>query len=248
MAVPSRSGGALWSSALAAETGITAPLRMSRPLMRRRFAVVVAWPWPRHAARDGHTDEARTWLQRMTESLASRNYDGLFTHTREPSETMRIVHRVEDGRGVERLVSLDGSGAKSSAPRAKSILHAGRRRRDRRTALRRRVAAQGVAAPGRDSNPLPLSIRRQQAAGPRSARRGYPARDAFRYGYRLWLDEETAMPLRSVVVDSAAGRQRIHFTRLETDGTIDRPTEPPSMRLASSGSARKRAEPRRRLP
>ena len=48
-------------------------------------------------------------------------------------------------------------------------------------------------------------------------------RDAFRYGYRLWLDEETAMPLRSVVVDSAGQAvERIHFTRLETDGTIDR--------------------------
>ena len=44
-------------------------------------------------------------------------------------------------------------------------------------------------------------------------------KDGYRYGYRLWLDEETAMPLRSVVGDGA-GRQieQILFTRLETQG------------------------------
>ena len=31
-------------------------------------------------------------------------------------------------------------------------------------------------------------------------------RDAQRYGYRLWLDEETAMPLRTVVADGGADR------------------------------------------
>ncbi|HET9693996.1 MAG TPA: MucB/RseB C-terminal domain-containing protein, partial [Steroidobacteraceae bacterium] len=41
------------------------------------------------------------------------------------------------------------------------------------------------------------------------------------YGYRLWLDEQTAMPLRSVVGDGA-GRQieQILFTRLELKDKI----------------------------
>jgi sigma-E factor negative regulatory protein RseB len=54
------------------------------------------------------------------------------------------------------------------------------------------------------------------------------ARDGFRYGYRLWLDEETAMPLRSVVIDGS-GRpiEQILFTRLEVRDTIpDREIEP----------------------
>ena len=56
-------------------------------------------------------DDAREWLERMSEALASRNYEGVFTHsTRRQSETMRIVHRVDDGESTERLVSLDGSG------------------------------------------------------------------------------------------------------------------------------------------
>jgi sigma-E factor negative regulatory protein RseB len=56
-------------------------------------------------------EEAREWLERMSEALATRNYDGLFTHTSgSQTETMRIVHRTEKGQSQERLVSLDGSG------------------------------------------------------------------------------------------------------------------------------------------
>ena len=56
-------------------------------------------------------DDAREWIERMSESLATRNYVGLFTHTTSrQSETMRIVHRVGKNGSTERLVSLDGSG------------------------------------------------------------------------------------------------------------------------------------------
>ena len=51
------------------------------------------------------------WLERMNHALATRNYDGTFFHLRNDKvETLRIVHRVEDGKVAERLVSLDGSG------------------------------------------------------------------------------------------------------------------------------------------
>src|SRR5512145_1918673 len=54
---------------------------------------------------------AREWLERMSESLATRNYDGRYLHVRNSrTETMRIIHRVEKGKVTERLVSLDGSG------------------------------------------------------------------------------------------------------------------------------------------
>ena len=80
---------------------------MRRGLLAIGCALVGLATPPAHAAGDG----AEAWLQRMTESLASLNYDGLFTHSSgNQSETMRIVHRVENGRSMERLVSLDGSG------------------------------------------------------------------------------------------------------------------------------------------
>ena len=52
-------------------------------------ALVGGLAGPAYSADD---DDARAWLARMTEALATRNYDGLFTHTTpRQSETMRIV-------------------------------------------------------------------------------------------------------------------------------------------------------------
>ena len=72
-------------------------------------------------------------------------------------------------------------------------------------------------------------------------------RDAYRYGYRLWLDEETAMPLRSIVVGSDGQPvELIHFARLETDSGSNGTSW--SLRSTPSGfqwiRAGKRAEPR----
>ena len=53
-------------------------------------------------------------------------------------------------------------------------------------------------------------------------------RDRYRYGYRLWLDEKTAMPLRSIVANGA-GRpvEMISFTSLEMEHRIaDNEVEP----------------------
>src|SRR5512138_1518832 len=55
--------------------------------------------------------EAREWLERMSESLATRNYEARFFRVRdERSDAWRLIHRVERGKASERLVSLDGSG------------------------------------------------------------------------------------------------------------------------------------------
>ena len=56
-------------------------------------------------------DEPRDWLTRMNDALTTRNYDGTFFHVRDGKfETLRIIHRVQDGQVMERLQSLDGSG------------------------------------------------------------------------------------------------------------------------------------------
>ena len=56
-------------------------------------------------------DEPRDWLRRMNDALAERNYDGSFFHMSGGKvESLRIIHRVAEGKVAERLVSLDGSG------------------------------------------------------------------------------------------------------------------------------------------
>ena len=58
------------------------------------------------AAVQAGDSEAREWLERMSQSLATRNYEGRFFRVRDArSESMRIIHRVEKGKVTERLVA-----------------------------------------------------------------------------------------------------------------------------------------------
>jgi sigma-E factor negative regulatory protein RseB len=193
---------------------------------------------------------AAEWLQRMTDALATLNYDGLFTHTAgQQSETMRIVHRVDRGRSMERLVSLDGSGREIVRtaeevhfymPDRRVVLV--ERRTDEGTLLR------GLPAPGPKLDALyTLDVRKGNKLLGRQVRvLDVLPRDVYRYGYRLWLDEETAMPLRSEVVNGE-GRvvEAMHFTRLEVRDRISASELEPAVDAAGFQWVRagKRGEP-----
>ena len=168
---------------------------------------------------------ATGWLERMTDALATLNYDGLFTHTAgQQSETMRIVHRVEDGRSMERLVSLDGSGREIVRTAEEVHFYMP----DRRVVLVEQRSDEGsllraLPAPGPKLDELyTLDVRKSSKLLGRDVRvLDILPRDVYRYGYRLWLDEETAMPLRSGVLNGE-GRavEAMHFTRLEVRDRI----------------------------
>jgi sigma-E factor negative regulatory protein RseB len=177
------------------------------------------------ARADEDAAAAREWLVRMSEALSSSNYDGRFTHrTIRQSETLRIVHRVEQGRSVERLVSLDGNGREII--RRQDEVHC--YLPDRRQVLvkpRRDEGSLAGSLPG-DTPELAEHYRVAIRSGLRLLERDVRLieimpRDRYRYGYRLWLDERTAMPLRSIVCD-ADGRtiEQIQFTSLEVGRPI----------------------------
>ena len=140
----------------------------------------------------------------MSKALATRNYEGRFFHLRDAqSKTMRIIHRVDKGKVTERLVSLDGSGREYHPQRERSssaICPTGARCWSR--------SADGTPARGHPEYSEQLeehySIERggsTKALGRRTQMILVQPRDQFRYGYRLWLDHETAMPLKSQLCD-----------------------------------------------
>ncbi len=168
---------------------------------------------------------AAEWLQRMTAALATLNYDGLFTHTAgQQSETMRIVHRVEGDRSFERLVSLDGSGREIVRTAEEVHFYMP----DRRVVLVEPRKDEGsllgaLPAPGPRLEALyTLDVREGSKLLGRDVQVvEIRPRDAYRYGYRLWLDEQTAMPLRSEVVNGEGKAVEVmHFTRLEVPDEI----------------------------
>lgn len=147
--------------------------------------------------------EARAWLERMSKALSTRNYEGRFFHLRDArSDSMRIIHRVDKGKVTERLVSLDGSGREFIRNENEVICYLP----DRREVWveKRDGTLLGVIPTYSEQLEAHYSIERgasTKTLGRRTQLILVQPRDQFRYGYRLWLDHETAMPLKSQLLD-----------------------------------------------
>jgi sigma-E factor negative regulatory protein RseB len=149
--------------------------------------------------------EAREWLERMSHSLSTRNYEGRFFRVRDSrSEAMRIIHRVERGKVTERLVSLDGSGREYVRNETEVICYLPDKRtvlvekRDEESTLLTAVPVYNERLEANYSIELGGAMK---TLGRRTQLILVKPRDQFRYGYRLWLDDETAMPLKSQLCD-----------------------------------------------
>ncbi len=145
--------------------------------------------------------DARNWLERMSTSLTERNYDGRYIHSSDTeSETLRIVHRNVQGKITERLVSLDGSGREyirsntsttCYMPDTRTVLVADRSENDGLLTLIPEYRA------GLENYYDITAGQETMILGRRAILVTVQPHDEFRYGYRLWLDMETAMPLKS---------------------------------------------------
>jgi sigma-E factor negative regulatory protein RseB len=145
------------------------------------------------------------WLERMNLALTSRNYDGTFTHWQGGAvETLRIIHRLQDGQVSERLVSLDGSGREFIRTGSSLACYLP----DRRTVLvEQRPAEESLVGFPAVNSQAAANYDIREVARMRLNRRdthviSVAPRDEFRYGYRLWIDDSTAMPLKSQLCDT----------------------------------------------
>ncbi|MFM7707822.1 MAG: MucB/RseB C-terminal domain-containing protein, partial [Gammaproteobacteria bacterium] len=134
------------------------------------------------------------------------------------AESLRIVHRVKGNEIAERLVPLDGSRREfiRRGPELITLLP------DQGVALvERRPRAGGLfpTLPQFDDR----SARLYSVAAVRSVRQqGREARlvvleprDGYRYGYRIWIDSRTAMPLKTELRDErGAVLEEVSFTEL----------------------------------
>jgi sigma-E factor negative regulatory protein RseB len=151
--------------------------------------------------------EPKEWLERMNHALNTRNYIGVFTHNHGGRvETLRIIHRVRRGDVSERLLSLDGPGREFIREGNELTCYYP----DKRTVLVERRAPNGPlldALPAIvDGDSQVYEIRggeRERLLGRTTHVVALQPRDEYRYGYRLWIDEETSMPLKTQLCDRA---------------------------------------------
>lgn len=171
-------------------------------------------------------DEAKQWLERMVDATQNLNYEGTFIYVQGPHvEAMRIVHSNGPDGERQRLFSLNGP------PREVVIAN------NNVICL---LPSQQATFANSDSprSPFPLSIPREigrleshyqleilgedRVAGLEARVIAIKPRDAWRFGYRLWLDQRNAMVLRSALLDDQGHPvEQLMFTDLQVKPQID---------------------------
>lgn len=165
------------------------------------------------------------WLKQMETALKTVNYHGTFVYIHDDqAETMRVYHRVGPDGTRERLISLNGSArevlrdddeVKCILPDDKAVFVEKRHNRG--------TVARGIplnAANNTEHYEFQL-LGTGRIAGRDARLVAINPRDELRYGYRLWLDQATGLPLRSELVnDEGQPIEKMMFTEITVGGEI----------------------------
>ena len=194
------------------------------------------------------------WLASMAEAVEYRNYMGTFLYmTPGSAETFQVFHRNANGNVVERIVALDGAGAEIIRNSRELICIFPRQRS---------VVVESRTATAAKGNPLKANLPsisgdlgayyqlevagRDRIAGRKAEVVEVSPRDGFRYGYRLWVDHESRMPLKSQLIgdNSVMPLEEIRFTAIRLPDQV--PTSAVQTALDTSGFTWVRQSERRR--
>ncbi len=185
--------------------------------LMRRFGLLMLLPFSALAGQ-GELGDALMWLSKMARAAHEQNYDGEFVYDDgERMDALRIIHQ-GGPQERERIVSLNGSG--------REVIREGSQVTCVFPEVRQVYVDDQVPSfafdfpPGEDLARLQQYyelrvVGRDRVADRATVQVEVTPRDAYRYGYRLWLDEATGLLLKSELVDHQ-GRvvERLMFTRL----------------------------------
>jgi sigma-E factor negative regulatory protein RseB len=171
-------------------------------------------------------ENARQWLERMLDSTQTLNYEGTFIYVQGPHvEAMRVVHGGGPEGERQRLVSLSGP------PREVVVAN--------NSVICLLPKQQATFAGGAyRRSPFPWSLPRElgrleshyelqmlgedRVAGLEAQVIAIKPRDAWRFGYRLWLDRRNGLALRSALLDERGQPvEQLMFTDLQIKARID---------------------------
>jgi sigma-E factor negative regulatory protein RseB len=194
------------------------------------------------ARAESGSEEAKRWLARMVEAARNLDYEGTFVYVQGQNlEAMHIIHAgSRDGRQWQRLSSLNGT--------VREVLVEGNYVT---CLLSQQKLAFNVANYSRGHAPFPLSFPSElskleenyqfelrgddRVAGMETQIVAIKPRDQLRFGYRLWLERQSGMLLRSSVLnENGDAVEQLMFTNVRLKPEID-PTllTPPALTPSS---------------
>ena len=168
-------------------------------------------------------NEAEQWLERINPALMAYDYTGIlvFAHGNN-MESLLVEHRVQGGRESLRMQTLSGSPREliKRNGRISSNAVAGG------TNGAAFVAEQGTFSRFADAGgnkwyKATLGEKTRVAGRPAQVL-NLRAEDMLRYSYRLWLDEQTGLPLRVLTLDeNGLAIEQMAFTQIQIKPTAD---------------------------
>lgn len=169
--------------------------------------------------------EVEQWLDRMAQAVETLDYRGTLVHWHgDQFDALKIIHRSDESGVRERLFSLSGS------PR--EIIRDGDLVRSLRAGERQVLVQSQLSArllPHLPLRRLKLASEayvmrvgnQERVAGHQTRIIEILPRDAFRYGYRFWLEPQTGMLLRFALLDhEAMAIQQLTFVEIELGARI----------------------------
>lgn len=209
--------------------------------MRRQAAILLLCALtalPASAAEDGSwlqngkdwvrqlwRDDARQWLERIDGAVLNNEYQGVIVFAQgDRIESLAVEHRMRDGVETLRLRTLSG-------PPRELLKRNGKIQND---SLGGDAPASGAASAQTTFSQFGRLARNKwyKASLAEQGRiAGRPAQvvevraaDAWRYGYRLWLDQETGLPLKIVTLDERGYTvEQVAFTQIRISPAKGKP-------------------------
>jgi len=183
-------------------------------------------------------DEPRQWLMRMTVAVEDINYEGSLVHMHGgEADILRIVHRAKDGQVAERITAVDGKGREiirnndlvTCILPDQMAVHV--EPRDARARAQSPLQGSLPSVESLDERLYDLTLEGQgTVAGRDSQILAVQPMDSYRYGYRLWLDQATALPLKIQMRDAGGGvLEQILFTEIRLPEQIPDAALEPSL-------------------
>lgn len=169
--------------------------------------------------------DSKDWLARMAQAVRTQNYRGVIVYAQNGRmDSMRIVHRYRDGREQERLQALSGDTREiyRDDDLVTCILP-----KDRAVKVDRRISGLLPALTRVSIDEINAHYDVQEIGTARILGRdcrtiAVKPRDAYRYGYRMWVDEKTAIPLKVELI-GAKGKvlEQMMFTEISYPAQIE---------------------------
>jgi sigma-E factor negative regulatory protein RseB len=175
------------------------------------------------------------WLQRMSAAVQSASYEGTVIRMQGgKAEALKVARSVTDGVVREKVVAQEGNGLE--------IIRIGNEVHcilpDRKSVLveewddQSRLFSSLPSSEIRFGSEYDVSVvREDRVAGREAVLLAIRPHDKFRYGYRVWLDVETAFPLQTQLIrDDGETIEQVKFAEITLN------EEPRASALASSYS------------